>query len=243
MKSTQSMDGLEQNNKLTREQKIGVTMLFIFALLTAGLAFLQIRNNLVQPFVLRTAQEKQDQSLKDFQVELQNIDTDQDGLNDYEEFNFYTTSPYLPDTDSDGKTDKQEIDAGTDPLCAQGKQCAAAENIPRANTSTLPLSSVPVGEATDALPILSDSNADGSQLDVQELINNPQKIRQLLSQTGQISQDQLDKLDDATLIRMLQETLKTNDTAGPPSDESSSEAPPTSAKNASSTPSEQQDEL
>ncbi len=234
------MDGLEQNNKLTREQKVGVTMLFIFALLTAGLAFLQIRNNLVQPFVLRTQQEKQDQSLKDFQVELQNLDTDQDGINDYEELNFYTTSPYLPDTDSDGKTDKQEIDAGTDPLCAAGKECAAAENIPRSSTSTLPLNSASIGQVTDSIPLMNDS--ENTDLDVQELINNPQKIRQLLSQTGQISQEQLDKLDDATLIKMLQETLKTTETSAPPSDGSSEVVPP-SAKNASSTPSEQQDEL
>lgn len=234
------MDGLEPNNKLTREQKVGVTMLFIFALLTAGLAFLQIRNNLVQPFVLRTQQEKQDQSLKDFQVELQNIDTDQDGINDYEELNFYTTSPYLPDTDSDGKTDKQEIDAGTDPLCAAGKQCSSAESAPHTNTTTLPLSSTPVGQITDALPFMNDS--ENLDLNVQELLNNPQKIRQLLSQTGQVSQEQLDKLDDATLIKMLQETLKTAETSEPQPD-GSSEAIPNSAKNASSTPSEQQDEL
>lgn len=50
-------------------------------------------------------------------------DTDGDGLNDFvEEFQF-GTSAYLTDTDSDGRSDKEEIDEGEDPLCARGKTC------------------------------------------------------------------------------------------------------------------------
>ena len=36
-------------------------------------------------------------------IRLQRIDTDRDTITDYQELNFYSTSPYLPDTDSDGK--------------------------------------------------------------------------------------------------------------------------------------------
>ncbi|NQU99120.1 MAG: cupredoxin domain-containing protein [Parcubacteria group bacterium] len=50
---------------------------------------------------------------------LENIlkvtDTDNDGLNDYEEVMTYDTNPNLKDTDKDGFTDKQEIDRGFNP--------------------------------------------------------------------------------------------------------------------------------
>ena len=47
-----------------------------------------------------------------------NADTDEDGLNDYEEIYVYNTSPVSEDTDLDGMTDGTEIAAGLDPLNA-----------------------------------------------------------------------------------------------------------------------------
>jgi plastocyanin len=46
---------------------------------------------------------------------LKKIDSDNDGLNDYEEVITYETDPNLKDTDKDGFTDKQEIDKGFNP--------------------------------------------------------------------------------------------------------------------------------
>jgi plastocyanin len=46
---------------------------------------------------------------------LKKVDTDNDGLNDYEEVITYDTNPGLKDTDKDGFTDKQEIDKGFNP--------------------------------------------------------------------------------------------------------------------------------
>lgn len=51
------------------------------------------------------------------------MDTDSDGLTDREEINIYHTSPYLKDTDSDGIDDKEEIERGSDPNCPEGKDC------------------------------------------------------------------------------------------------------------------------
>lgn len=39
-------------------------------------------------------------------------DTDDDGISDYEEVNFYDTDPNNPDTDGDGKTDGEEVASG-----------------------------------------------------------------------------------------------------------------------------------
>lgn len=48
-------------------------------------------------------------------IESQNIDTDNDGLKDWEE-DLYKTDPLNPDTDNDGYLDGEEINSGHNPL-------------------------------------------------------------------------------------------------------------------------------
>ncbi|NCF75419.1 MAG: hypothetical protein GWO87_02960 [Xanthomonadaceae bacterium] len=60
-------------------------------------------------------------------LELKKKDTDHDGLSDYDELNVYHTSIYIADSDSDGYSDKQEVDAGEDPNCPRGKDCSLPE--------------------------------------------------------------------------------------------------------------------
>lgn len=55
--------------------------------------------------------------------ELKNRDTDQDGLNDYQEIYQFHTSIFLEDSDSDGISDLTEVSAGDDPLCPRGQDC------------------------------------------------------------------------------------------------------------------------
>ena len=43
------------------------------------------------------------------------VDSDNDGLTDYEEINKYHTNPLRPDTDKDGLSDSEEIKLGLDP--------------------------------------------------------------------------------------------------------------------------------
>ena len=43
------------------------------------------------------------------------LDTDGDGLTDFEEINYYGTDPNNADTDGDGVTDGDEVAQGTDP--------------------------------------------------------------------------------------------------------------------------------
>lgn len=195
----------EEQTHLSREQKLGITLLFVFALLTLGLGFLQMRNNLVSPFVLRKS-DKSSKSLQDFQVELQNVDTDRDGLNDYEELNFQGTSPYLPDTDSDGQNDKDEIEAGTDPLCAAGTNCEnlKADIPPSATTTTRTAFSPP----TTGEDVSNPNDINQALGELETLFNEPEKIRELLRKTGKIPEAQLNKFDNETLIRILKEVLE-----------------------------------
>lgn len=51
------------------------------------------------------------------------LDSDNDGLNDFDEEITYGTSAFLSDTDSDGILDSKEITDNTDPNCATGQTC------------------------------------------------------------------------------------------------------------------------
>jgi|AntRauTorckE6833_2_1112554.scaffolds.fasta_scaffold00189_16 lipoprotein-anchoring transpeptidase ErfK/SrfK len=48
-------------------------------------------------------------------VDEKNIDSDNDGISDYDEINVYYTNPYSKDTDGDGYTDWEELNAGYSP--------------------------------------------------------------------------------------------------------------------------------
>lgn len=204
---------MESNTKITREQKVRVALLFVFALLTVALAFFQIRNNVMTPFVYRSKVDTEKKTLRDFQVQLQNVDTDQDGINDYDELNFHGTSPYLPDSDSDGKNDKIEIDAGSDPLCAEGQRCEGGEGTGPVASSTPnffnTLAPTAIGALSEELKTAEQSQISGDQTEaaIAELMQNPEQIREMLRQSGQIPSEKLNQLSDEALIKMLTESL------------------------------------
>ncbi|MFZ2190058.1 MAG: hypothetical protein WAV48_04720, partial [Candidatus Magasanikiibacteriota bacterium] len=110
------MDYQQSNKSLNNTQKTGFVLLLVFGILAVGLGLLQMRNAIYNPFysqVAMTGEADADNLILDESARLQSIDTDRDGINDWEELNFYETSPYLADTDSDGMEDKVEIDSGT----------------------------------------------------------------------------------------------------------------------------------
>lgn len=60
-------------------------------------------------------------------LELKKIDTDGDGISDWDELFVYGTSPYLEDTDGDGLSDYEEIFSyRTDPNCPEGQNCSGS---------------------------------------------------------------------------------------------------------------------
>jgi hypothetical protein len=55
-------------------------------------------------------------------------DSDNDGLSDYDEIHVYGTDPYKADTDGDGRSDGEEVLAGTDPLVADHARALTLNN-------------------------------------------------------------------------------------------------------------------
>ncbi len=189
---------------ISKEQKIGLFMLFVFAILAVGLGVLQIRNTLYGPFALKNT--APNISIDDVNsVEAQQLrDTDRDGLNDFDELYIYGTSVYLADSDSDGLTDKQEVDNGKNPLCAEGSQCvgitdesSAAE---RNASSTLAILGVGANDDLGEAPI-----------DLATALQDPVQIKKMLVEAG-VSADLLKNVTDADLMLMVNEVMMTSST-------------------------------
>jgi len=111
---------------------------------------------------------------------LDQQDTDKDGLSDFDEKFIYQTAVYNQDSDSDGFTDKEEVDAQSDPLDPEYTPYHTPE---------------PEEEVSSSL----DNAASGQEISVQE-------IRDLLVEQGGLSREIVDKLDDKTLKQLYNET-------------------------------------
>jgi len=194
-------------HRYSMQQKISFTMLVLFGIIIVGLGFLQMRNTIYGPFVIRESDLAGGENSALFEseeVRLQSIDTDHDAINDFEELQFFGTSPYLPDTDSDGLGDKKEIDAGTDPLCPEGQRCVRSD----AQATSTSQGLVPVlGEQTGigkdpgappSTDILSNLNA---------LSQDPALLREMMLRSGAITKAELDKIDNATLLQLAQNLI------------------------------------
>lgn len=115
---------------MTQQQKVSVIALGVFAIAAITLGLLHVNQGLVGAVAWKPKAKTVEQTQKkkeDTFADLQSKDTDGDGLNDYEELNVFTTSPYLTDTDGDNIDDAKEIQAGKDPNCPEGKKCGAED--------------------------------------------------------------------------------------------------------------------
>lgn len=94
-------------NKTNKIILAASAILFLFALFL----IIVIANNGYDSFL-----GKERQLTRDAIEELKNIDSDDDGLNDFDEIYTYKTNPNDSDTDKDGYADGSEIENGYDPL-------------------------------------------------------------------------------------------------------------------------------
>lgn len=210
---------MEENhnpNHFSKEQKIGFIFMLVFAILAVGLGLLQMRNTVYGPFVARVS--KGDPILNDEQAQLKAVDTDHDNLNDYDELYLYNTSPYLPDTDSDGLPDKTEIDQGTNPLCAEGQACSTEGELAVSSTASVLITSPLQANlntfrndidnlvnptSTVAVPSSPDQSLDAN--DLNEIMNNIPALRQMLLASGKFKQEDIAKISDDKLRALVKE--------------------------------------
>lgn len=174
--------------------KIGFS---VFALSAVIFGFVRLSNSLHLSFNDQGATSAAESSQLLEETKLRITDTDTDSISDWDELNTYGTSPYLADSDSDGLSDAEEIKAGNDPNCPQGKICG---------TSDLPAASL-VAPGEPAAP--APSAAAGSQISPEEFNSlTPDEIRAVLKQGG-VTDEQLQNASDKDLKDFLEEVIKT----------------------------------
>jgi len=226
----ENLDDLEQPKKsnLDLKQKIAVPVLGIFAL---ALIFLWASdlNSTIKNSLNSTSEESSGEVLNNIGntcpdgncegSERTNIDSDNDGLLDWEEIEKYGTSPYLEDTDADGYTDKEEVVSNNDPNCPRGQDCYGQTetedeeeeidtNIPNTDIPKEINSPKPSSNSPSAMNLNID-NLNTEDSNVQGVVSgeaSPGELRAMLKQAG-IDEAMLNAVSDEDLMQAYQETL------------------------------------
>ncbi len=185
---------LHPHSKLDTGQRIGVALLICITALVILVTFLQFKSHLFSYGVRGKSDplaaldpsakaEKQEDALK-------HVDTDGDGLTDYDELFVYHSSPYLRDTDSDGVADGDEVRRGSSPTCPEGKDCLFNPIVAQANASSTPAT----------LTTKPTNSGSKPSMDLSKL--SPEDLRTALIESG-VPEAQLVGVSNEDLIKII----------------------------------------
>jgi len=150
--------------------------------------------------ILDTGQRETAIDTSDFEEALISLDSDGDGLTDMEERSLYGTSPYLEDSDSDGMDDRAEVESGSDPNCAAGKDC---------NINSIPAITPVVDNSVDSQLEPAEGGDSGDEANLQAMMAgqaSAAQLRSMLLDSG-ANADMINQLSDEELIKTYQEML------------------------------------
>lgn len=134
---------------------------------------------------------------------MQKKDTDNDGINDFEEQYIHGTSRYLADSDSDGIGDNTEISQSTDPNCPEGSVCGVT-TASNANSTDTNAPTAAEQAFSDLNPSDLTPGADLSTSVAAPAIDVDQLRADLLA--NGVPQEVLDNTDDATLLKAYEDS-------------------------------------
>jgi hypothetical protein len=240
-----------KQKKMDKNRKISLIFLSVFSVAIIAFAFLNLNNTLRSPFESRLGHgSKTDRTVcvdgycfpegvlegdfsgldtttrKPENLDLKLIDTDGDGISDWDELFIYGTSPYLANTSGDGISDYDAIFVhGIDPLCPQGEDCYGdSHQYDLEAGGGLVDPSDFLGEEMNNLNLLLESFADVDEDLLEELLEDddysvddipeelrpdqvrPDDLRKMLLDGG-LSQEDVDQLSDEDLINLYQESF------------------------------------
>ncbi len=173
-------------------------LLFLILIVVVGLPFSiwKFIDNLDTPFIKTFSEDENTNSTNQLAdstnseipvlENLRELDTDGDGLNDYDELYRYRTSPYIQDSDSDSIADNIEVEQGTDPNCPEGNTCSREEIV--------------VDDSTDTSTNTAITEEQLSNMSVEQL-------RQIMIDSG-APEDEVYKISEEDLRATYQEILK-----------------------------------
>jgi len=210
------------NNSMDKNRKIALIVLSVFSVSIIVIWSLNFKNSLRDPFsykgdlIVNNTNNQNNCAdgncatgeMTSDNLELKNIDTDGDGISDWDELFVYGTSPYLEDTDGDTLSDYEEIFVyKTNVNCPEGQNCS----------NSLSQSEVQNTEPSDDFynflnsletSVDQDINSTSSNSSLSENSENldAQSLRQILIQSG-IEEGDLQQISDDDLLKLYQEVL------------------------------------
>lgn len=206
--SSNFANDFSSNNKKSffKSRRFSFFSFLLIFILVISLSIWQLRLKIVNPFQAPDGYNAQEDN---FLTSDSNVDTDGDGLSDYDEIFVYRTSPYLEDSDGDGILDGEELKRGTDPNCPEGQKCFLSnEFYVEADDNSL----IEENESTDIL----DENI--GEINIPTEINEEElketlassitadDLRQLLLTSG-ADEELLSQISDEDLLASYQEVL------------------------------------
>lgn len=182
-------------DELPQRHRAGAWVVLLIGVVGLGIGVVQWRGSFGQVFATKVERFRTPEVIEAERLEeMKAKDTDADGLNDYEESLVYQTSPYLPDSDSDGVDDRTELAGGEDPNCPAGKDCGPALGALETQATLSASAAAQLSEEEQAV--------------MQQFMNpTPEQIRKLLLESG-ISAEDLAGIDDATLLDLYRQSLE-----------------------------------
>ncbi len=211
---------------LTQHQKLTIAIVAVIGVTTIIFGILSLHKAINVPFYRQPSAVvfKTEEQLQKEQIEaLKTKDTDHDGLSDYDELYIYRTSPFLEDSDSDGISDKAEIERGTDPNCPEGKTCrvprttqvagetggqtgsAANPSTPATGTTESPSGAQAIQAFTEAFGDLDTLTPEIVRVKLAAM--STADLRAFFVKLG-IPEAAVAKADDATLRQLVLDTLQ-----------------------------------
>ena len=200
---------LSRKPALVGQQKIGWLVLIISGILTIFIGIKYIGIHLTSPFQstyrgpeFLTLGEREQKKIE----EQKNMDSDVDGLTDYDEIYIYDTSAYIADTDSDGYNDSVEIASGNNPSCPLGQECALVEVDAVQPTLSAPVMPQPVIPGFDANnPAFSLKTPEEIMAYFQSM--SAPEIRKALEESG-VDPTSFEDLSDQELVDLFNAALR-----------------------------------
>jgi len=213
-------------SQFNKEKKIAFAALLLCSAFLFFYSYMSVMNGIRAPFRGSIVELKKNRDLiKDPDVEAEKlgkrIDTDGDGISDWVETNVYHTSPYLWSTAGDNMPDNVKIALGENPLCKHGERCTLAGDMKfNLGTSTLPgqdltgntvsnvINDYTLGDSRQARQFRQDASAQGVNADLASQIpRDPVLLRKALLESGKVTQDDLNKVTDAELLKMFDDAM------------------------------------
>ncbi len=225
------LSGLFSGEKKQKNEKIAVVLVAVVGVAVVLAGMFRISSTLTVPLAEMWAETvpedgpaPEEIALEDMDLEtLKAQDTDEDGLNDFEEIYIYETNAYLADSDSDGIDDLQEIKNMTDPTCPEGMDCLLGMGGQKGEfiyTQTDPLTGEPAEIKQELIMMGAATAEELNAMSNQELRDmyeqarlrmneaTPEELRKILLNSGRVTKADLDKVSDEQLLEYYQFSLK-----------------------------------